>query len=722
MKSMWTLSIAACLASPAVAQVFTVGVPQPAIIGVAGPRPAAGSLASVDVESLRLLLASAPAEDLGRAPAAYGAAVALPHPDGGMTTCRVVESPVMDPALASRFPGMRTFVVQTADRSASGRIELTQRGLTGMLRDVSGRTWMIDAWQSADPGHVISYWLSDLPGGGDWTCWTRDDADESAPNGGGSEYQPRAIQDLRTYRLAVACNGEFGAHHSQLQGRPPNVADPLAAIVTMVARSNVVYEADLGVRFLLVGNNDRIIFTNADADPYSSTCSGGGGTDCSGNLLSQNIATLGTVIGNANFDIGHVVTRIFGGVAYLRSVCRANTKAGGVSGIPRGGDADPFSALVVIHELGHQFGANHTFNGTRGRCAGNVNLATSWEAGSGSSPMAYAGGCPVGDAPPSDNIVQFADPFFHHGSRLEMQAYLAGNGSSCAAITPSGNNIPELTSVTPSGMIPPSTPFTLVAEAADPDGDPLTYSWEQFDSGFARPLSGDGAVDNGQGALFRVFPPSLSPARTFPRMADVLSGVPTPGEMLPAVGGVTRTFRVFVRDNRPGAGGAAISSLVSLEIPAFASPFAVLVPSHGSLLRPGAVELQWSVGGTDAFTPPCTEVIATLSIDDGDTFSLPLGTFANSGIATIQIPPSATAAARIRLSSPGHAFFAISAPFAIQAECIADVNADGGVDGGDINAFFAFWEAGDGRGDVNLDGGVDGVDVEAFFVAWSSGC
>ncbi len=723
MKSMWTLAIAMCLASSATAQVFTVGVPPPPVGGVAGPRPSSGSLSAVDVDSLRLLLAGAPAEDLGRVPASYGLSVALPDPDGGMTVCRVAESAIMDPLLAGRFPGIRTFVAQTADRAASGRLELTQRGLTGMLRDVSGRTWMIDAWQSADPGHVISYWLDDLPDGGDWTCWTRGDGDAMpSPDDHRGGYEPRVVQDLRTYRLAIACNGEYGAYHSEIQGRPPNVADPLAAIVTIVARTNVVFEADLAVRFLLVGNNDQIIFTNADTDPYSSTCSGGGGTDCSGNLLSQNIATLGTVIGNANFDVGHVVTRIFGGVAYLRSVCRTNSKAGGVSGIPRGGDADPFSALVVIHELGHQFGANHTFNGTRGRCAGNVNLATSWEAGSGSSPMAYAGGCPVGDAPPSDNITQFADPFFHHGSRLEMQAYLAGNGSSCAVITPSGNNVPELTSVTPSGMIPPSTPFTLVADASDPDGDPLTYSWEQYDSGFARPLSGEGAFDNGQGALFRVFPPTLSPARTFPRMADVLSGTPTPGEMLPAAGGVSRTFRVFVRDNRPGVGGAAISSLVSLEIPSFASPFAVESPSRGSLLRPGEVELRWSVGGTDAFTPPCTQVIATLSVDDGDTFPVQLGTFPNTGAATIQVPGTATAAARIRLDAPGHAFFAISGPFAIQAECIADVNADGGIDGGDIDAFFLFWESGDGRGDVNLDGGVDGVDVEAFFVAWSAGC
>lgn len=56
------------------------------------------------------------------------------------------------------------------------------------------------------------------------------------------------------------------------------------------------------------------------------------------------------------------------------------------------------------------------------------------------------------------------------------------------------------------------------------------------------------------------------------------------------------------------------------------------------------------------------------------------------------------------------------------AGCPADINADGGVDGSDIEAFFAAWERGEPGGDFNLDGGVDGADVEAFFVAWEAGC
>ena len=53
--------------------------------------------------------------------------------------------------------------------------------------------------------------------------------------------------------------------------------------------------------------------------------------------------------------------------------------------------------------------------------------------------------------------------------------------------------------------------------------------------------------------------------------------------------------------------------------------------------------------------------------------------------------------------------------------CLADFNADGGIDGTDVEAFFIDWSAGSVTADANEDGGVDGTDVEVFFVAWSAG-
>ncbi|MBC7773565.1 MAG: hypothetical protein H7210_13805 [Pyrinomonadaceae bacterium] len=721
------------LAGSAHAQIFTVlpeGPAAPAAWVAQGPRPVHGCILSVDAPGLSAALAKAPAQRLDEQLATYGLPFSLPDPAGAMIPCVVAESPVMEPPLQKKFPHIRTYIVQSLDRNMTGRLEVSPRGITAMLRSAIGESdghgstgsaaWMIDPWNSADPLHAVSYWLRDLPGGDDWICETTEGvhgfatpaAHEHAGRGG-----VREAQVLRTVRAAIACTGEYGAYQCQIQGHAPNTADPLAAIVTTISRVNVVYEIDLAMHFNLVANNDQIVFINPATDPYPSTCDGTGGGSCSGAYLAPNIQVLANVIGNANFDIGHLLTRVYGGVSYLSSVCSSN-KAGGISGIPRGGDVDAFSFIVVSHEMGHQFGASHTFSGTRGRCAGNVSLSTAWEAGGGTSPMGYAGGCPVGDAPPSDNLVLFSDPFFHLGSLREMRSFLFQ--ATCPVQTVTANTIPVLEPLTGVG-IPPGTPFILTAAASDLDGDVLTYSWEQLDSGAARPISGNGAVDNGQGSLFRIFPPVLSPQRTFPKMSDILSGVPTPGERLPTVTGVNRQFRVVVRDNHAGAGGAAVSDPMYLTIPPGTSPFGVVTPAHATTLHAGLNAVTWTVGGTNEPPISADTVTIWLSTDNGATFTQNLGTFANQGDAIVTLP-HVTATARIRVGGTGKIFFAISRPFTLRAPCAADYNYDGSANTQDFFDFLGTFFANAATADFNHDERVTSQDFFDFLAAFFAGC
>lgn len=712
--------IAASARAQRLFEVVQTGPPVEHAWQVAGPRPVHGAVARIDPAALAVRLAGAPRERPDEHLRDYGLRLELLSPEGVPVECFVAESPVMEDDLQAKFAGIRAYIVQSVDRAATGRMELSQRGLTAMLRTTGGRTWFIDPWRSGDAAHAVSYWLHDLPGAdGGFDCHATDDAPvaHGAPigRGGGG-----GAVTLRTIRFAVACTGEYGLHQCTVQGNPPNGADPLAAIVTVVARTNVVFEADLAVRFILVSNNNQIVYFNPATDPYPDTCDGTGGGDCSSGLLSVNSSVLSQVIGNSNFDLGHLMTRVYGGVANLSCVC-TNNKARGVSGIPRGGDVDPLSALVVIHEIGHQFGARHTFSGTRGRCFNNVTLSTAWEAGSGSSPMAYAGGCPVGDEPPSDNVAIFADPFFHHGSVREMLTLLAMR--SCPTDVATANAAPVIVAVTPNQAIPRGTPFELECEAMDPNGEALTYSWEQFDSGAARPLTGTDAVDSGIGALFRVFPPVASPARSFPRMADVLSGVPTPGEMLPTFAGVTRFFRVIVRDNAPGAGGVAISEFVELHIATGASPFVVTAPVQGAVFDAGPAQAQWVVGGTNAGLVACAAVEIRLSINGGESFDLDLGTHPNTGAATVVLPQIAATAhdARLRIGGAGRAFFNVSRPFVLRAPCPADFDGNDTLDVADLFAFLNAWFEGDAA--AQNFGGAAGVPaIFAFLSAWFAGC
>ena len=111
-----------------------------------------------------------------------------------------------------------------------------------------------------------------------------------------------------------------------------------------------IFERDACLTMEIVANNDQLVFLNGSTDPYSN---GSGGA-----MLGQNINTCNSVIGSANYDIGHVFSTGGGGVAYLQSPCGGN-KAGGVTGqgAPIG---DPFDVDYVAHEMGHQYGGNHT--------------------------------------------------------------------------------------------------------------------------------------------------------------------------------------------------------------------------------------------------------------------------------------------------------------------------------------------------------------------------
>ena len=53
--------------------------------------------------------------------------------------------------------------------------------------------------------------------------------------------------------------------------------------------------------------------------------------------------------------------------------------------------------------------------------------------------------------------------------------------------------------------------------------------------------------------------------------------------------------------------------------------------------------------------------------------------------------------------------------------CPADYDDNGGVDGGDLSAFFSDFEAGEGCADVDGNGGVDGGDLSMFFTVFEAG-
>jgi hypothetical protein len=591
---------------------------------------------AADLAALDALLASAPRENTAAdSPAVI---ISLPLPDGAFGRFRIQEYAMMEPALAAKFPEIKTYLGQGVDDpTATVRLDRTPAGFHGMILS-SGETIYIDPYSRGDITHYISYFKRDFDRGSTpFEEIIPDDPDAASrlPDLSAVTLAPSGSQ-LRTYRTAVAATGEYTTFHGG------TVSAGLAAIVTSVNRVTGIYERDVAVRLILVANNNLIVYTNAATDPY--TNSNGGA------MLGQNQTTLDNVIGSANYDLGHVFSTGGGGVAFLGVTCQAGNKARGVTGSsqPVG---DPFDVDYVAHEIGHQFGAEHTFNGTTGSCGGgNRNASTAYEPGSGSTIMAYAGICGAEDLQPN------SDDEFHTISYDEIKAYTTvGAGNSCAVITNTGNNAP----VVDAGAgftIPAQTPFTLTGSATDPNGDPLTYSWEQFNLGAASPPN----TDNGNRPIFRVFNPTASPSRTFPKLSDILNNISTLGESLPTT---TRAliFRLMVRDNRAGGGGVDYDT-VTINVTSTAGPFSITAPNTAVTWAGGSAQtVNWNVANTNLAPVSCPTVNILLSTDGGNSFSTSLASGAtNDGTETITVPSVDTTTARMKVACANNIFFDIS--------------------------------------------------------------
>jgi hypothetical protein len=640
---------------------------------------------------LRAALAKAPREQAGRSVRGGGIQITLPMPDGTFARFAIEESPVMAPELAAKFPEIKSYFGRGIDdRSASLSLDINPRTFHAQILSPSGAVY-IDPYWHLDGRLYMSYKKSALERDPTrFKCLV-----EAA---GLSPEMARALAEmdnadsgkiLRTYRLACATSIQYSQYHSA-DPLNPTVPEVLAALVTMNNRVSGIYRRELGIRMVLVANNDMVISTPTNPGPY---------TDTPGDI-ELNGPYLDFKIGAANYDIGHVVTVGSGGVAGLGVVCEGGTpssKAAGTTGFDPPIN-DPFWVDYVAHEMGHQFGGNHTFNGNGTNCgAANQNPSTAYEPGSGSTIQAYAGICGA-----ANNLQPNSDPYFHFISLEEMFAYsTAGNGGDCPVETPTGNNPPTVNAraagvpppPTAAFTIPDQTSFALTAlNGADPDSDPITYCWEEADLG---PEKAGNAPDNGSSALFRSFLPTPNATRTFPRWPDLLANnTQTIGEKLPLT---TRKldFRVTVRDD---GGGFGMDS-IRLNVVNTGTGFAVTAPNTAVTFAGGSTQtVTWDVAGTTANGINTANVNILLSTDatpaQGDP-SFPIVLVANTpndGSQAVTIPSINTSKARVMVQAVGNVYFDISnvnftinAPTVVTATGIVSRKTHGSAGDFDIN-------------------------------------
>lgn len=568
--------------------------------------------------------------------------IEVPLPDGRNVVLDVYKSSVMAPALAAKYPDIRTYTARgRTERAIHGRLDFTRHGFHGLLDTPEGQVF-VDPRGTRSDRYYVSYYRRDYApdekSRQPLNCEVHDShvGREFRASASSPVLAQASGDELRTYELAVAATAEYTDFHDF--GSP--VPDALAAIVTTINRVNQVMIRDLSIQLELVADNDQIIYTDPGSDPYDN--------EDPVAMLSQNQDNLDTVIGSANYDVGHVFGTGDSGIAALESVCDNALKANGVTGasFPIG---DPFDIDFVAHEIGHQLGGNHTFNATTSSCGGgNRNGPTAVEPGSGSTILAYAGICG------SNNLQFFSDPMYSTISIEEIVDYTVnGGGDSCAAVNVTGNTPPTVT-VTPSYTIPADTPFELTGSAGDPDsGDMLTYSWEQIDAGSAS----DADVVLSDNAIFRAFPPVAAPTRVFPRPQDVLYGTTTLGEILPDISRDVN-FRLTARDQN----GGVDSDEMLVEVENTGQAFSVTSFNTAvNIPKNSTVNITWNVADTDIAPIGCAGVDISMSTDGGITFPVDLMTsIPNDGSANVLTPDMNAIDVRIKAKCTDNVFFDIN--------------------------------------------------------------
>lgn len=605
----------------------------------------------LDINRLKEALSKAPKTLTGRQKSKT--IISFPNSEGKMENFQVTEHSNLSPELEAKYPDIKSYVGQnTADPGATIYFSVSPLGLSCMEIYADKSAVFIEPY-TEDLSSYVVYKTSDKKNNlSQFECSVVDVAEKEI-NKTNHTARPNADDArLRTFRLALSCTGEYTAYFGGTK------ANALAAMNNTMTHVNGIFEKDFSARMVLIANNDRLIYTNSTTDPYSNKSQ----------WKSELQKNLTSTIGHASYDIGHLFATGNGGgnAGCIGCVCIDGLKGSGFTSPVNGGPSGYFFNNIVTHEMGHQFGANHTFS------HGNEGTGANMEPGSGSTIMGYAGITP-------QDVQQQHDIFFHAKSIQQVTDNI--KTKACPVSRTTGNTIPTADA----GLdytIPKGTPFMLTGTGIDTNGDSLTYIWEQMDSASSSQTGANSAASTTKesGPNFRSWTPTTSPIRYFPRMASVLEGATTtPGSeiMVEALSDVARSlnFRFTVRDNRPGGSGNNSDDAL-ITVNETAGPFKISSQYSAVTYAAGHSKVvTWDVAGTTANNVNAEKVDILWSTDNGDTWIPILEKTPNDSTQRVKIPNTLTTKGRIMVKGSNHIFFDVNnADITVKEYCQASAN------------------------------------------------
>ncbi|WP_024771323.1 GEVED domain-containing protein [Aquimarina macrocephali] len=574
--------------------------------------------------------------------------ITLPTERGEFKEYRVKESSVLHPDLAKKFPDIKSYVgTSVSGEGGVVHFSLGYNNFRAMIMKPDATITNIKPSTSNSKTYVVT---SKTEGSASINCQAIDHAvgpflEKSTKQAEKSNKARKDANDgrVRVYRMAIAVTGELSKIYTDkanvtngsTQQRKAAVLSELNVLMTRV---NAIYERDLGITFELVPNMDNSIFLDPVTDGFTH-----GNTSASVNEVQ---AILDAKIGNANYDIGHVLDSDGTGRGALRAVCVDSKKAEGATGAHPFTSVNDYFFVTFVHEIGHQFGANHSFNNS---CGGNRLDEGAVEPGGGNTIMAYTGCAP--------NTANTQYLFFHAKQIDEMWNHIVSTAG-CGTTKSIGNSAPAA-SVGGNYTIPRSTPFILEGSATDANSaDQLTYSWNQMDKEIA-PMPPRATSTNGP--VFRYQPPSTSPNRYMPNLTTIKAGnASSEWEVTPSVSR-TMNFRFTVRDNHPGGGNTDSKDAV-ITVSGTAGPFVITSQNTRFDAPIGSTQtVTWNVAGTTGNGVNAATVDILLSTDGGNTYPITLASAVpNDGSQQITIPDNEGGVNRIMVRGTNNIFFDVT--------------------------------------------------------------
>ena len=576
----------------------------------------------------------------------------IPNSDGTLERYTVQESSNFAPELQSKYPEIRSYKgIGITDKTATAYFSYSPQGMQTMVIRADEDSEFIESYSKTKAVYKLITSKNRSNSNMPVACSTEDVALNSELQNKTNKVKAND-KVFRTYRLALSCNAEYTNYYGG------TVANALAGMNASMTRINGILGKDLAVKFEIIANNEVLIYLDPLTDPYSDSTTGSDNEKgATWNLELQNNLT--ATIGNATYDVGHLLSATGGGgnAGCIGCICTNPTipnpygKGSGWSAPSNNNPEGPnFDINVVAHEMGHQLGGNHTFTfKVEGRGA-NI------EPGSGSTIMGYAGVV----SPSTLNIQAHSDDYFSVNSVQQIQSNLTSK--TCSTNTPIVNS-PPIINAGLDYTIPKGTAFILKGSGSDPNGDAISYTWEEADNAVtsidANSICYPTKVD---GPLFRSLKPSSSPIRYMPALKDVLANTLT--TKWESVSDIERTLSFFLtgRDNAAVGSSQNNSDDMNVNVSGTLGPFAVTSQNTDNIgwNQGGSQTITWSVNGSQAL-PGATNVNIKLSTDGGLTFPTTLASNTpNDGSETITVPNITATNCRLLIEPTDNIFYAVN--------------------------------------------------------------